>query len=173
MEMTIRQDLNYTLSEIEKETSDDIALRREKFDKAQQAIQEKESQHKAPTKGELKALETSRNALDKLVADRDAKIRAAEEKAHKQQQAIADVVDELDEMFDNPELRKRYFAVVDMEEIEENEFNLNIPRYVDTFEPEEQIDLQEAIRDFRNAMQKETETMQALNELLNTLSRND
>ena len=111
--------------------------------------------------------------MDKLVADRDAKIRAAEEKAHKQQQAIADVVDELDEMFDNPELRKRYFAVVDMEEIEENEFNLNIPRYVDTFEPEKQIDLQEAIRDFRNAMQKETETMQALNELLNTLSRND
>lgn len=173
MDLSIQQDLNYTLSEIEKETSDDIAFRREKFDKVQQAIREKESQHKAPTKGELKALETSRNALDKLVADRDAKIRAAEEKAHKQQQAIADVVDELDEMFDNPELRKRYFAVVDMEEIEENEFNLNIPRYVDTFEPEEQIDLQEAIRDFRNAMQKETETMQALNELLNTLSRND
>ena len=173
MDLSIQQDLDYTLSEIEKETSDDIAFRREKFDKAQQAIREKESQHKAPTKGELKALETSQNALDKLVADRDAKIRAAEEKAHKQQQAIADVVDELDEMFDNPELRKRYFAVVDMEEIEENEFNLNIPRYVDTFEPEEQIDLQEAIRDFRNAMQKETETMQALNELLNTLSRND
>lgn len=173
MDLSIQQDLDYTLSEIEKETSDDIALRREKFDKAQQAIQEKESQHKASTKSELKTLETSRNALDKLVADRDAKIRAAEEKAHKQQQAIADVVDELDEMFDNSELRKRYFAVVDMEEIEENEFNLNIPRYVDTFEPEEQIDLQEAIRDFRNAMQKETETMQALNELLNTLSRND
>lgn len=173
MDLSIQQDLDYTLSEIEKETSDDIALRREKFDKAQQAIKEKESQHKASTKSELKTLETSRNALDKLVADRDAKIRAAEEKAHKQQQAIADVVDELDEMFDNPELRKRYFAVVDMEEIEENEFNLNIPRYVDTFEPEEQIDLQEAIRDFRNAMQKETETMQALNELLNTLSCND
>lgn len=173
MDLSILQDLDYTLSEIEKETSDDIAFRREKFVKAQQAIQEKESQHKTPTKSELKALETSRNALDKLVADRDAKIRAAEEKAHKQQQAIADVVDELDEMFDNPELRKRYFAVVDMEEIEENEFNLNIPRYVDTFEPEEQIDLQEAIRDFRNAMQKETETMQALNELLNNLSCND
>ena len=50
---------------------------------------------------------------------------------------------------------------------------INLPRYVDTFEPEEQIDLQEAIRDFRNAMQKETEAMQVLNELLNTLSRND
>lgn len=30
------------------------------------------------------------------------------------------------------------------EEIEENEFNLNIPRYVDTFEEEEPVDIQEA-----------------------------
>ena len=30
-----------------------------------------------------------------------------------------------------------------MEEIEENDFNLNIPRYVDTFEEEEPIDLDE------------------------------
>ena len=54
-------------------------------------------------------------------------------------------------MFADPELRKRYFAIVDMEELEENEFNLNIPRYVDTFEPEEKIDLQEAIEDFETA----------------------
>ena len=30
-----------------------------------------------------------------------------------------------------------------MEEIRENDFNLNIPRYVDTFEEEEPIDLDE------------------------------
>ncbi len=40
-------------------------------------------------------------------------------------------------MLQDPELRKRYFSVVEMEELEENEFNLNIPRYVDTFEPED------------------------------------
>ena len=28
-----------------------------------------------------------------------------------------------------------------MDEIKENDYNLNIPRYVDTFEEEEQIDL--------------------------------
>ena len=28
-----------------------------------------------------------------------------------------------------------------MDEIKENDFNLNIPRYVDTFEEEEEIDL--------------------------------
>ena len=75
-------------------------------------------------------------------------------------------------MFADPELRKRYFAIVDMDDIEENEFNLNIPRYVDTFEPEEQIDLQQAIRDFQEAINTESETMKSLNELLNTLQLN-
>ena len=75
-------------------------------------------------------------------------------------------------MFSDPELRKRYFAIVDIDDIEENEFNLNIPRYVDTFEPEEQIDLQQAIRDFQEAINTESETMKSLNELLNTLQLN-
>jgi type I restriction enzyme M protein len=39
----------------------------------------------------------------------------------------------------------RYFAITDYSEIEENEFNLNLPRYVDTFEPEPEISLQEAV----------------------------
>ena len=36
-----------------------------------------------------------------------------------------------------------------MQEIEENGFNLNIPRYVDTFEPEEEIDLNEVAAEIR------------------------
>lgn len=36
---------------------------------------------------------------------------------------------------------ERYAHVTTMDEIRENDFNLNIPRYVDTSEPEEQIDL--------------------------------
>ena len=35
----------------------------------------------------------------------------------------------------------KYAYVADFEEIKENEFNLNIPRYVDTFEEEEEIDI--------------------------------
>ena len=33
---------------------------------------------------------------------------------------------------------------LDLSELEENEFNLNVPRYVDISEPEEPIDIQEA-----------------------------
>jgi type I restriction enzyme M protein len=35
--------------------------------------------------------------------------------------------------------------VVGLGEIEENEFNLNIPRYVDTFEPEPRIEVKDAL----------------------------
>jgi len=36
----------------------------------------------------------------------------------------------------------KFSYVATFEEIKENEFNLNIPRYVDTFEEEEEVDLQ-------------------------------
>ena len=36
---------------------------------------------------------------------------------------------------------RRYFTVIARAEIEENEFNLNLPRYVETFEPENALSL--------------------------------
>lgn len=35
----------------------------------------------------------------------------------------------------------KYAYVADFEEIKENDFNLNIPRYADTFEEEKEIDI--------------------------------
>lgn len=42
---------------------------------------------------------------------------------------------------------ERYSHVASPNEIAENDFNLNIPRYVDTFEPEEQVDIAEVQRE--------------------------
>ena len=39
----------------------------------------------------------------------------------------------------------RYCHVADIEELKENEYNLNVPRYVDISEPEEEIDIQDTI----------------------------
>jgi type I restriction enzyme M protein len=47
----------------------------------------------------------------------------------------------------------RYAYVASIEEIRENDYNLNIPRYVDTFEEDEQIDL--------TALLEERKTLQA------------
>ena len=165
----IDADLEYAISEIEKDAEEEIAIKKEKLNKAKSVIQDKKEKGKKPTKGELKTLDTTQKALDKLLADKAAKITAAQDKAAKQRQAIADVETELLQMFADPELRKRYFAIVDIDDIEENEFNLNIPRYVDTFEPEEQIDLKTAIKDFQKAISAENKVEKELNELLNKL----
>ena len=165
----IDADLEYAISEIEKDAEEEIAIKKEKLNKAKSVIQDKKEKGKKPTKGELKTLDTTQKALDKLLADKAAKITAAQDKAAKQRQAIVDVETELLQMFADPELRKRYFAIVDIDDIEENEFNLNIPRYVDTFEPEEQIDLKTAIKDFQKAISAENKVEKELNELLNKL----
>lgn len=70
-------------------------------------------------------------------------------------------------MFADPELRKRYFAIASLTEIEENEFNLNIPRYVDTFEPEEEIKIGDAKSAFRAAQEAEAKLTVELERLLN------
>ena len=44
----------------------------------------------------------------------------------------------------------KYSHVADLDEIKENDFNLNIPRYVDTFEEEEPVDLEEVSKKIRD-----------------------
>jgi type I restriction enzyme M protein len=48
----------------------------------------------------------------------------------------------------------KYAYLASFEEIKENEFNLNIPRYVDTFEEEAEIDI-EAVQDEINQLESE------------------
>lgn len=165
----IDEELDFQLSEIENDTAEELAKMRDRLVKAEATLKEKEASGRKTTNSEKKAVETAQKALDKLTSDKAARETAFREKAEKIRQAIADVETELQQMFADLELRKRYFSIVDMDEIEENEFNLNIPRYVDTFEPEEQIDLKEAIADFKAAMQIESETENELSDLLNKL----
>ena len=51
------------------------------------------------------------------------------------------------ETYRSREAVERYSHVAMPEEIAENDYNLNIPRYVDTFEPEEEIDIAEVQRE--------------------------
>ncbi len=50
-------------------------------------------------------------------------------------------VEKIVETYKNRETIDKYSYVAKMEEIKENDYNLNIPRYVDTFEEEEEIDI--------------------------------
>ncbi|HLS09105.1 class I SAM-dependent DNA methyltransferase [Lentibacillus sp.] len=51
--------------------------------------------------------------------------------------------------YDTWEDQEKYCRVVDLEEIKENDYNLNIARYIDTTEEEEQIDVNEALTELR------------------------
>ncbi len=52
----------------------------------------------------------------------------------------------------------KYSHLATLEEIQENDYNLNIPRYVDTFEEEEEIDLM-AVRAERHKLQQRLEEL--------------
>lgn len=166
----IQEDLDFKLLEIEEYYAEDLEKQSEKLANAQKILTDKEAEGKKPTKTHLKAVETAQNALDKLTKEKAAKVTAVHEQAEKERQAIDAVEQELIEMLQDPEQRKRYFAIADMEELEENEFNLNIPRYVDTFEPEEVIDLKQAIAEFKATLSQETALDNTIDELLMVLN---
>lgn len=69
----------------------------------------------------------------------------------------------------DPEEAARYFTVAETPEVEENEFNLNLPRYVDTFEPEEEIPLQDAAKVFADAKRDASNALSALEKSLASL----
>lgn len=52
-------------------------------------------------------------------------------------------IDKIVNTYRNRETIDKYSYVATLEEIDENDYNLNIPRYVDTFEEEEPVDLNE------------------------------
>lgn len=58
-------------------------------------------------------------------------------------------IDKIVEAYEKREDVEKYAHVATMDEIKENGFNLNIPRYVDTFEPEPEIDLNEVAKEIR------------------------
>lgn len=57
-------------------------------------------------------------------------------------------------VYDSREDVEKYAYVADFAEIKENDFNLNIPRYVDTFEEEEEIDI-DAVQQEIDGLEKE------------------
>jgi type I restriction enzyme M protein len=63
----------------------------------------------------------------------------------------------------------RYAHVVPLEDIEENDFNLNISRYVDTAEAEEKVDVRAAISNLRKLERKRTEAEDRMNGYLREL----
>lgn len=56
-------------------------------------------------------------------------------------------IDKIVETFHSRTVIEKYSHLASFDEIKENDFNLNIPRYVDTFEPEPEIDMEAVQKD--------------------------
>ena len=64
---------------------------------------------------------------------------------------------------------EKYAHLANYDEIEKNNFNLNIPRYVDTSEEEEEIDLQATFAELKKLEQEEKEIDARLTEFFREL----
>ncbi len=81
-------------------------------------------------------------------------------KAGKNQNLLtADNIEKVVATYEARESTDKYSYLATFEEIEENDFNLNIPRYVDTFEEEEEIDLM-AVRRERRELKAQLEILE-------------
>ena len=84
------------------------------------------------------------------------------EKAKNQNNLTDGNVEKIVATYKNREAIDKYSYVATLDEIKENDYNLNIPRYVDTFEEEEQISLDEVATAIQ---QTQKEIIQAEKEL--------
>ena len=63
------------------------------------------------------------------------------EKQKNQNKLLPEHLDKIVVAFEKRENIEKYAHVATLQEVKDNDYNLNIPRYVDTFEEEEEIDL--------------------------------
>jgi type I restriction enzyme M protein len=93
-----------------------------------------------------------------------------EYEAGKNQNRLRD--EDIDKIINTYKERKnidKYSYIATLDEIKENDYNLNIPRYVDTFEEEEEIDIQEVQKELKEIDKQIDETDKQLNIYLKEL----
>ena len=96
----------------------------------------------------LKVLKRELKTLEKLENEANEKKAAARQQSEREVAIIREAAEDLRRVFSNEKLAARFFAIAGLEEISNNEFNLNVPRYVDTFEPEVELPIADALAAF-------------------------
>ena len=139
---------------------------REKLRKLKAKLREKSKDAKREYKARAKELKRQIKEAEKLLEERDAAEAEVNEQADREIVHIKKAAADLLRICSDPEEAARYFTVTESPEIEENEFNLNLPRYVQTFEPEKPIELSDALQETRSAKAAADEALDILGSLL-------
>ncbi len=90
-------------------------------------------------------------------------------KGRNQNKLTKENVDKIVETYKKRESVEKYAYLASFEEIKENDFNLNIPRYVDTFEEEEPVDMATLGSSIHDIRKEKTELESSLYETISTL----
>jgi len=84
------------------------------------------------------------------------------EKVKNQNMLREEHIDKIVETYRNRTTIEKYSYLATLNEVEENDYNLNIPRYVDTFEAEEEIDIQSVMQEIKSLEAKRAELDQEI-----------
>lgn len=91
------------------------------------------------------------------------------EKGKKQNKLRPEDIEKITQTYLDYKTIDKYSYRAKIEEIEENEYNLNIPRYVDTFEEEEEVDIPATQREIEKIEQNLVEVKKQMNSYLKEL----
>ena len=94
-------------------------------------------------------------------------------KGKKQNEMTDQHIAKVMELYSKRETVEKESFLASFDDIEKNDFNLNIPRYVDNFEKEEEIDLNELLSEMKKTDEELQQTQTEFRSLLKELTSSD
>lgn len=110
-------------------------------------------------------LKKNRTTRDVLFIDASNEFK----KGKNQNELTKENIDKIVETYKVRENIEKYAHIASFDEIKENEFNLNIPRYVDTFEEEEPVDMAAVGAEIQSIRKEKVELQSSLFDMISSL----
>ncbi len=114
-------------------------------------------------------LKKHRDGRDVLFIDASKKF----EKGKKQNAMTDEHIDSVLELYSKRETVEKESYLASFEDIEKNDFNLNIPRYVDNFEQEEEIDINDLLSEMKKTDEEIEQVQKEFASLMKDLTASD
>ena len=111
--------------------------------------------------------------LAKLQQERDASEAAIARLAEVEVIHLREAAFDLAQICSDPAHASRYFKLVSNDELAKNEFNLNLPRYVQTYDPQIEIDLGAALKGFEAARVATSASISRISHALHGIGREE
>ena len=94
-------------------------------------------------------------------------------KGKNQNTLTAENIDKIMDTYKERQDIERYAHVAGVDEVKKNEYNLNIPRYVDTFEEEQPVDVDKLVADISATDKKISSLQDEINAIMEELTASD